>query len=49
MPDLPARRIDDRELRAELALAGEIVGEAPCMVPRRSQPCFKIHNHESSE
>ena len=29
MPDFPARRIDDRELRPELALAGEVVGHAP--------------------
>src|SRR5262245_4915605 len=37
MTYLPARRIDDREPRPELALAGEVVGDAPGAAAGRPQ------------
>jgi hypothetical protein len=37
MADFPARRIDDREARAELALAAEVVGDAAGVLARRFQ------------
>jgi hypothetical protein len=50
MTDFPARRIDDRELRPELALAGEIVRDAPGVVPRCPEPGSKLfHKRKSSE
>ena len=50
MPDFPARRIDDRELRPELALAGEIVGDAARVRPRGAQPFHQgTHPAQSSE
>ena len=37
MPDFPARRIDDREHRPELALAAQVVGDAPGVLARGFQ------------
>jgi hypothetical protein len=50
MADLPARRIDDRELRAELAAAAKIVGDPPGVLSRPAQPRRKVfHRRQSSE
>lgn len=50
MSNLPAGWIDDRQLRAELALAAEIVGDAARMGPGCAQTgCKIIHGYESSE
>jgi hypothetical protein len=45
MPDFPTRRIDDRELRAELALAAEVVGDAPEVRARRAQLFDQFGRH----
>lgn len=37
MPDFPAWRVDDRKLRAELALPAEVVGEAARVLARGAQ------------
>ena len=49
MPDLQARRIDDLELRHELAAACEIVGDAARVLARGTQPGFQLHERQSSE
>ena len=50
MPDLPARRIDDRKLGPQLALTGEIVDDAPRVLPGFSQVGGQcLHCPESSE
>ena len=51
MTDFPARRIDDREHRAELALAFEIVGDKPGTAARVAELCKEIgaHAFESNE
>jgi hypothetical protein len=37
MPELPARRIDDRELRPELAFAAQVIGNSPRPLARGTQ------------
>jgi hypothetical protein len=50
MPDLPARRIDDRELRPELALAGKVIGDAARMLACFFQPKRKLlHTFQSNQ
>ncbi len=50
MTDFPARRVDDRELRTELALARQIVGEAPRMLAGGAQLLGQwMHSSESTE
>ena len=52
MPHFPARRIDDREQRAELALAGEVVDHAPRALARCAQVPDQlggVHRPQSSE
>ena len=50
MTKFPARRVDDRELRAELALTRQVVGDAPRMLAGGAQLLGQwMHNSESTE
>jgi hypothetical protein len=52
MTHLPARRIDDRQQRAELALAGEVVDHAPRALARFAQLPDQVggfHREQSSQ
>ena len=50
MTEFPARRVDDRKLRAELALTRQVVGDAPRMLAGGAQLLGQwMHSSESTE